>query len=318
MIAGDVVGEPIGGERLVNDQLAALVDVGKSGTRWRGPGAVGRGPGVAPGTSGSADAAFLVAAGILSAWETAGSPKIDALVVGTTALPVGRELAALGNLLSGRLGGVPVLVFEDGVVAHAETLGAPGVVASVGTGTVVVGLGTDGRVVRADGWGPDLGDRGSAWGLGLAGARAAARAVDGVGPATALVEAAERLLLAGPWEHDSVAALLADPSRVARTAQLAVVVVDLAASDPVAAGLVAETAAEVALTCRATARRVASTQVALTGRFAALPRVRAAIHRDLAAHGLILVPALPDDPARICGILAAAPYRAAAALDHVP
>ncbi|MYS50866.1 ATPase, partial [Streptomyces sp. SID6013] len=80
---------------------------------------------------------------------------------------------------------------SDAVTAHAGALGGrAGVVLAIGTGSVAVGIGADGTYARVDGWGPLLGDDGSGARIGTAGLRAALRAHDGRGPATALLDAA--------------------------------------------------------------------------------------------------------------------------------
>ncbi len=67
------------------------------------------------------------------------------------------------------------------------TLGAPGIIAVAGTGSVVYGEHGDGRSARTGGWGYVFGDEGSAFGLARDGVRAALDALDGVGPDTELV-----------------------------------------------------------------------------------------------------------------------------------
>ncbi|MEH6807077.1 MAG: BadF/BadG/BcrA/BcrD ATPase family protein [Rhodococcus erythropolis] len=85
-----------------------------------------------------------------------------------------------------------VAVCGDSVTAHAGALRAqPGVVLSMGTGSVAVGVKEDGTMIRVDGWGPWLGDEGSGGWIGLAGLRAAMAAFDGRAPATTLERAAK-------------------------------------------------------------------------------------------------------------------------------
>ncbi|HJP33581.1 MAG: BadF/BadG/BcrA/BcrD ATPase family protein [Candidatus Latescibacteria bacterium] len=64
--------------------------------------------------------------------------------------------------------------------------GAPGVVCIAGTGSIVVGRNAEGYEARAGGWGPTLGDEGSAHGLVMQAIRSVLRAVDGSGPDTSL------------------------------------------------------------------------------------------------------------------------------------
>lgn len=78
---------------------------------------------------------------------------------------------------------------DDGEIAvlgaHA---GRPGLVVIAGTGSIVYGLGSDGRKVRAGGWGPLLGDEGSGFWIGLKAMQAIIKAAEQRGPATLLSE----------------------------------------------------------------------------------------------------------------------------------
>jgi N-acetylglucosamine kinase-like BadF-type ATPase len=66
---------------------------------------------------------------------------------------------------------------------------APGVVIVAGTGSVAFGVDRDGNRARCGGWGPLLDDEGSGYAIGREVLRAAMRAHDGRGPATALADA---------------------------------------------------------------------------------------------------------------------------------
>jgi glucosamine kinase len=73
-----------------------------------------------------------------------------------------------------------VTLVPDGVAAYIGCLGAkPGVVVTVGTGTIAVTVDYDGRARRLDGWGPQLGDVGSGYRVGLEGLKSACRWRDG-------------------------------------------------------------------------------------------------------------------------------------------
>lgn len=77
--------------------------------------------------------------------------------------------------------------------------GRPGAVLMAGTGSMAFGRTPDGRPVRAGGWGPLLGDEGSAAWIGRKAIQAVLRAADGRGPETSM---------AGPFmAHFSVSAL---------------------------------------------------------------------------------------------------------------
>ncbi len=120
----------------------------------------------------------------------------------------------------------------------AHTGGTPGVVAVVGTGSVVYG--EDGtRSVRAGGYGSQLGDEGSGFWLGREAVRACLADWEGIGPETGL-----SALIARKWGVATPAQLLAywyapDFDR-GRVADLAVEVIELAAADFVAQGLVGD------------------------------------------------------------------------------
>ncbi|MGH1565192.1 BadF/BadG/BcrA/BcrD ATPase family protein [Mumia sp. DW29H23] len=129
--------------------------------------------------------------------------------------------------------GAPALLVEDVVIAHAGALGGAGAVACVGTGVTVLALSGSQRTGRIDGWGPIIGDRGSAYAIGQRGLQAAAAALDGAGPATRLSEAFVEEL-GGAGLHD-VQDFYRDASPVARTAAFAAAVVaDADRGDPVA------------------------------------------------------------------------------------
>jgi glucosamine kinase len=117
---------------------------------------------------------------------------VERIVLGLTGAPGTAELKSrLGELLSDALDGAEVSLGADMVTAHAGALGGePGVVVAAGTGAVVLGVATDGTTRRGDGLGFLLGDDGSGFAIGRAGVRAALRAREARGPATALQEAA--------------------------------------------------------------------------------------------------------------------------------
>ncbi len=97
------------------------------------------------------------------------------------------------HLRSARSGQEDWIVVNDVVAAWAAATGArAGVGVISGTGSNVLGVGTDGRAWRAGGWGHLLGDEGSGYWLGIESIKAALRDRDGSGPETALSGAAER------------------------------------------------------------------------------------------------------------------------------
>jgi glucosamine kinase len=89
------------------------------------------------------------------------------------------------------LPGAHTLVLESDALAALATgtLGSGGIGLIAGTGTVAVAQGRRGGPIRRGGWGWLLGDEGGGFWIGLEGLRAAARHLDGSGPATGLAAA---------------------------------------------------------------------------------------------------------------------------------
>jgi len=84
-----------------------------------------------------------------------------------------------------------LLIHNDGVTAIASgTWGilTNSMVVISGTGSICIGSTNGDNFARTGGWGPKLGDTGNAWSIGNKILGAVARAVDGVGPETKLVE----------------------------------------------------------------------------------------------------------------------------------
>ncbi|MBO0697178.1 MAG: N-acetylmuramic acid 6-phosphate etherase, partial [Zavarzinella sp.] len=102
-----------------------------------------------------------------------------------------------------------------------------GVAVVAGTGSCVWARSADGRTIRAGGWGPLLGDEGSAYALALAGLRTVVRAADGRGPRSDLADRllgrmklgeASQLVSAvygGMWDRARLATLAVDVIRAA-------------------------------------------------------------------------------------------------------
>lgn len=222
------------------------VDVGRSKVCARRPDggerrlARGGGLGDPDGVSG-VDAAVRAAVGAPGpGWRLAvGAPGV---------LSSPGEAAALADRLTTGWASAPaeVLVATDVVAWQVGALaGADGTVLSVGTGAVALSAHA-GRVRRVDGRGLLLGDEGSGAWLGLAGLRAAARAAEGTGPATALLhDAVDRLGPPPGW------AAVTSPGELAGLAEL--VLGAAGRGDDVAAGIVADAVAALAGTIRAAA-----------------------------------------------------------------
>ncbi len=147
---------------------------------------------------------------------------------------------------------VDVHIAHDSVTGYLSVLGnRSGVVLAVGTGSVILGVGSD-RVARVDGWGHLLGDAGSGFWLGREALAAVLRAHDGRGPQTALTDA---VLERYPNLDVLYVEIQVNPRRVSEVASWAKTVADLAPTDAVSGDIVARAASEL----------VSSTLAALDG-----------------------------------------------------
>ena len=156
---------------------------------------------------------------------------------------------------------------DSTLLLAAGTPAGVGVAVVAGTGSMAFARGADGQTYRAGGWGPLMGDEGSGYAVATAGLRAAARAADGRGPATALTD---RLLAAyGLGRVEDLIGVVYRESDRAEIAALAPVVLALAdEGDPVAAGIAQDAAVELAAAAAAAARPLGLTApipVALAG-----------------------------------------------------
>jgi N-acetylglucosamine kinase len=148
-------------------------------------------------------------------------------------------------------------VFGDMVIAHRGALaGAAGVVALAGTGSSVLGIGDDGTMIKAGGWGPLYGDGGSAYQLGRLGLVAAAEAYDESGPMTSLLQQLPAVLEVEAFP-DTVKRLYSHLSGQLHVAALASVVDACAeAGDEVAAGICRQAGSDLARSVMAVIHRV--------------------------------------------------------------
>jgi N-acetylglucosamine kinase-like BadF-type ATPase len=140
-------------------------------------------------------------------------------------------------------------------VLRAGTDSGVGVAITCGAGINCVGVGPDGRHVRFPALGAITGDWGGGYDVGLAALAAAARSADGRGPETSLERAVPAAFgLPTPWAVAE--ALHTVTLRNRRLVDLAPVVLDEAARDAVAAGIVERLAAEVVDFARAAVHRL--------------------------------------------------------------
>ena len=148
-------------------------------------------------------------------------------------------------------------VTNDAAIAlRAAVPSGPAILLIAGTGSIGYGRATDGREVRAGGWGYLLDDDGSAYAVGLAGLSAVLRAHDGRGPQTAL--SATMLAawgLAAP--EDLIGRVYRQPAPRDEIAALAPLVADAArAGDAVATNIIADAGAALGKLATATLRKL--------------------------------------------------------------
>jgi N-acetylglucosamine kinase-like BadF-type ATPase len=149
-----------------------------------------------------------------------------------------------------------VEVTGDVALPIAMLPGRSGVVVVAGTGSCVLGRTGDGRNARAGGWGPLLGDEGSAYGVAVSALRAIVRTVDARGRGTSLTD---RLLkqmgLSEPTQV--ISAVHGDIWNRTRLATLAPEVIRAAdEGDGVANDIVADHVGELAENADAVVRRL--------------------------------------------------------------
>jgi N-acetylglucosamine kinase-like BadF-type ATPase len=243
----------------------ATIDGGKSALRLRivadGRQAEGRGPGFTFGSDPDSDRRSMTEAiGIALAEarralpELAAQPAADVAFVGLTGLPgEAEQVAMLEAELSVDLAR-RVFVVDDGLLAHAGALGGPGTVASVGTGINITTITADGTAVVHDAWGPVIGDRGSAYAIGLAGIRAVAASLDGAGPPTELADHLGELMGGRIRSLETLQRFTRRPDITSRIASFAEQVLTLASGGDAVARAISDAAAgELAATLSAAA-----------------------------------------------------------------
>lgn len=106
----------------------------------------------------------------------------------------------MSHFLQGAFPKATVNVTTDVEIALAAAAGTgAGVVLIAGTGSVAYGRSADGKTARAGGWGPWLGDEGSAFDIGRRALAEVRRFEDGMGPATMLAERIFPVLECRTW-----------------------------------------------------------------------------------------------------------------------
>ncbi|NJI58453.1 hypothetical protein HCX50_03310 [Microbacterium oxydans] len=277
----------------------AAIDGGKSGLRMRivGPAGASEGRGSGFVYSGEGEDHASIVASVQEARADADAAQtLDHVVLGLTGVPgEPAERAALAAALERELA-APVLLLDDAILAHAGAIAGPGTIVCAGTGSIVLSIDEHGAAKSADGWGPTLGDRGSAYAVGLAGLRAAAAAIDGAHIRTTLsaelrgrlggdvsIAALQRFYRDGSTSTPSVASFAVDVARAAE------------AGDAVAGSILNGAAVDLAETIAATAAHAPGFPISYSGRMlAANTYLRATLDRELQARGLTLSDPLSD------------------------
>ena len=176
-----------------------------------------------------------------------------------------------------------VRAVNDAIIAlHA---GAPerfGIVVLAGTGSICYGVARDGRLARSGGYGSLLADEGSGYWLGHQALRASVRALDGRGPATRLQPLTFAAIEAETMA-DVVRRVYEEALPKHRIAALAPLVEEArVAGDAVAAEIVRQGGAELALAASSVARQLSLggepyPVVLAGGAFKACPSLAAAV-----------------------------------------
>lgn len=153
------------------------------------------------------------------------------------------------------------LVGDHEIALCGALEGKPGCALIAGTGSICLGLGSDGATVRAGGWGHLIGDEGSGYALGRDSLAAVARNLDGYGKDTVLARMiSEKLDLTTRQEIISYV-YSGDKSRIAAIAPLAE---EAAASgDAVAISILQQNAAALTELVSAVAKQLQLTQCEL-------------------------------------------------------
>jgi N-acetylglucosamine kinase-like BadF-type ATPase len=147
-------------------------------------------------------------------------------------------------------------VDNDARIALTGAIGfGAGIVVIAGTGSVAVGRNADGKEARAGGWGPIVGDEGSAYAIARAGLAAILCAYDGRGPETLMTELLKREYDMAP--SDLPRFVYAQTTHADDLARVGKLVIDAAESgDTLAAEIVSRSGAELARAVLAVAGRI--------------------------------------------------------------
>ncbi len=124
-----------------------------------------------------------------AAFRSAGIPehRVSVLCLGMAGVARPSDRQWLDDWLAAEKMADRVEIVTDGaLLLWAGTPHGWGIGVVSGTGSIAMGCTRQGRWARAGGWGPWLGDEGSAYAMGMAALHAITQAADGRGPATSL------------------------------------------------------------------------------------------------------------------------------------
>ncbi|HYV98261.1 MAG TPA: BadF/BadG/BcrA/BcrD ATPase family protein [Gemmatimonadaceae bacterium] len=246
------------------------------------------GAGSAVGAEGADASATVIAALVADALAAAGQHDVTPSVLCAGIAGTGREepRKKLQRALQARGLAERIIVTTDAHVALADAFGdGPGIILIAGTGSACFGRSPTDVEDRCGGWGPVIGDEGSALWLARRALSAATASADGREPDTALLGA---LLTATQCDETDDLIAWASQAPAADVAALAAVVLRVAENGDQRASTIAAIAAEeLVLHVRTLARRLfvderAAVNVALTGGLL----VRGSLMRKLVEHRL--------------------------------
>lgn len=207
---------------------------------------------------GVAESAAAVREAVERACAAAGvrRAEVSAFEVGLAGVRRADLRAAIRAAIA-ELGIKPLEIVTDSEIAlYGATGGKPGVVIIAGTGSSCRGRNLRGRHARAGGWGPLAGDEGSGSWMARRALQAVAKATDGRGPRTPLVEAAcDFFNVAAP--EDLATAIYAPSTTNQRIAEFGRAVVEAARRrDPVSREIVGAAGRELAQAAGAVIRKL--------------------------------------------------------------
>ena len=194
------------------------------------------GPGAAVRPGRALASAAIIAEVVRRALAATGRLGGDVLVVGAAGAGRDPEREELRKALRGETLAQKVVVTTDIEIALTGAFAeGPGIVVSAGTGSISVGRDRQGRRARIGGYGWQMGDEGSGYGMGRAALGAVSRAHDGRSPRTALTERVLGATRSGDFDSLVRWAAGASPAEIAALAPH--VLETAAAGDPLAQGI---------------------------------------------------------------------------------